>query len=223
MREGLGSSDSDRCTDVVEGWAPARAGYCCCARPRFPTPHVPARAGMTRGGSGYDDGARSFNVILYHLTVGGMSAIMNRPPSAPTLPSALPGKRAEHRAIGRLDRLAIGLSSLCVLHCIATVILAATLASAGAALADPAWHEIGFALAMVLGAVALGRGFAAHRKVRPLLLGVAGLTMMGSGLAIPHGAAEIACTVAGVLLLAIAHRLNAGHHRHVCAGARRAA
>ena len=140
-----------------------------------------------------------------------MSAVMNRPSSAP----ALPGERAEHRAIGRLDRLAIGLSSLCVLHCIATVILAATLASAGAALADPAWHEIGFALAMLLGAVALGRGFAAHRQVRPLLLGIAGLAMMGAGLAMPHGAAEIACTVAGVLLLALAHRLNAGHRRHV--------
>ncbi len=123
-------------------------------------------------------------------------------------------ERRERRAAGRLDRLAIGLSSLCVVHCIATVVLAATLASAGAALANPAWHEIGFALAMLLGAVALGRGFAAHRRVRPLLLGGAGLALMGLGLTMPHGAGEIGCTVAGVILLACAHRLNAGHHDH---------
>jgi hypothetical protein len=135
---------------------------------------------------------------------------MNGLPSSPQ-GSAL---RHEHRAAGRLDRVAILLSSLCVVHCIATVILAATLASAGAALADPAWHEIGFALAMLLGAVALGRGFASHRKLRPLLLGGAGLVLMGVGLAMPHGLGEISCTVAGVLLLALAHRLNAGHHGH---------
>jgi hypothetical protein len=151
----------------------------------------------------------SRNVILYHLIVGGIGTGMNDLSSAPVAV-----ERKEHRVVSRLDRLAIGLSSLCVVHCIATVVLAATLASAGAALADPAWHEIGFALAMLLGAVALGRGFAAHRRVRPLLLGCAGLALMGTGLAMSHGAAEIGCTVAGVLLLAFAHRLNAGHHHH---------
>ncbi len=62
------------------------------------------------------------------------------------------------RTSNRLDRIAIGLSSMCRVHCIATVLLAATLASAGAALANPAWHEIGFSLAMLIGVVALGRG-----------------------------------------------------------------
>ncbi|HEY0316532.1 MAG TPA: MerC domain-containing protein [Sphingomonas sp.] len=146
---------------------------------------------------------------------------MNRLSSPPDIAAA--GKAS--RAAGRLDRLAIGLSSLCVVHCIATVVLAATLASAGAALADPAWHEIGFAVAMLLGAVALGRGFAVHRKVRPLLFGCGGLALMGIGLTMPHGAREIGCTVAGVLLLALAHRLNAGHHAHAhgLASARRVA
>ncbi len=123
------------------------------------------------------------------------------------------------RSIGRLDRMAIGLSSLCLIHCVATVLLAATLASAGAALANPAWHEIGFALAMLIGAVALGRGYAAHRDVRPLLIGGAGLALMGVGLIRAEGLPEIASTMSGVVLLAIAHRLNArgnGHagHRH---------
>ncbi|USI71899.1 MerC domain-containing protein [Sphingomonas morindae] len=109
----------------------------------------------------------------------------------------------------RLDRLAIGLSGLCLVHCVATVLLAASLASLGAALANPAYHEVGFALAVLFGAIALGRGFRAHRDRRPLLLGGAGLVLMAAGLVVPHGLAELACTMAGVTLLAIAHRLNA--------------
>ncbi|MDB5737112.1 MAG: hypothetical protein JWO65_780 [Sphingomonas bacterium] len=125
-----------------------------------------------------------------------------------------PTPRAEARAASRLDGIAIGLSSLCLVHCIATVALTATLASAGAALANPAWHEIGFTFAILLGAVALGRGYAVHRHIRPLLVGVAGLGLMALGLILPHGGPEIATTMAGVLLLAAAHRLNAGHHSH---------
>ncbi len=127
---------------------------------------------------------------------------------------------SERRRIGALDRAAIALSSLCLVHCVATVLLAAMLASAGAALANPAWHEIGFTVAMLLGAIALGRGFALHRDPRPLAIGAAGLALMGMGLALSHGLGEIGCTMAGVLLLAGAHRLNArpqrlaGAHAH---------
>lgn len=126
-----------------------------------------------------------------------------------------PASLRENVAIGRLDRMAIGLSSLCLIHCVATVLLAATLASAGAALANPAWHEIGFALAMLIGAIALGRGYLAHHDLRPLLIGGAGLALMGVGLIRAEGLPEIASTMAGVALLAFAHRLNArGHAGH---------
>ena len=131
---------------------------------------------------------------------------------------------SNERAISRLDRMAIGLSSLCLVHCVATVLLAATLASAGAALANPMWHEIGFALAMLIGAVALGRGYLAHHDLRPLLIGGAGLALMGVGLIRAEGLPEIASTMAGVALLAAAHRLNArrqgghAHHHDLVAG-----
>ncbi|MBA2936593.1 MerC domain-containing protein [Sphingomonas sp. CGMCC 1.13654] len=116
------------------------------------------------------------------------------------------------RATSRLDRIAIGLSSLCLVHCVATVLLAATFATAGAALANPAWHEIGFSLAIFIGAVALGRGYAAHRDARPLLIGLAGLALMAIGLIRAEGLPEILSTMAGVALLAFAHRLNARGH-----------
>ncbi len=131
-------------------------------------------------------------------------------------PDIIPPADEEVR-IGRLDRMAIGLSSLCLVHCIATVMLTAVLASAGAALANPAWHEIGFTVAMLIGAVALGRGYAAHRDRAPLLIGGAGLALMGVGLLRAEGLPEIAATMAGVVLLALAHRRNAhvGHvHAH---------
>lgn len=117
-----------------------------------------------------------------------------------------------NRSISRLDRVAIGLSSVCLIHCVATVLLAATLASAGAALANPAWHEIGFALAMLIGAVALGRGYLGHHDWRPLPIGGAGLALMGVGLIRAEGLPEIVSTMAGVALLAFAHRLNARGH-----------
>jgi hypothetical protein len=140
-------------------------------------------------------------------------------PYARAMATHLPPESPRERTSNRLDRIAIGLSSLCLVHCVATVLLAATLASAGAALANPAWHEIGFALAIAIGAVALGRGFVAHRDARPLVIGVAGLAMMAVGLIRAEGLPEIASTMAGVVLLAIAHRINArghlaGRHRH---------
>ena len=132
-------------------------------------------------------------------------------PYAPSMAMHVPESPRE-RTNDRLDRIAIGLSSLCLIHCVATVLLAATLASAGAALANPAWHEIGFALAIAIGAIALGRGYAAHRDGRPLLIGLAGLLLMGIGLIRAEGLPEIASTMTGVALLAVAHRMNARGH-----------
>ena len=128
----------------------------------------------------------------------------------------------EEARIGRLDRVAIALSSLCLVHCVATVLLTAVLASAGAALANPAWHEVGFTIAMLIGAVALGRGYAAHRDARPLLVGGIGLALMGVGLLGAEGLPEIAATMSGVVLLALAHRRNAhrGHSHALAAGHR---
>jgi hypothetical protein len=44
-----------------------------------------------------------------------------------------------------------------------------------------------------------------------LVLGCAGLVLMAAGLVVPHGLPEIALTVPGVILLAIAHIRNLRH------------
>ena len=62
----------------------------------------------------------------------------------------------------RLDRLAMGLSGLCAVHCVATVVLLGLVASAGGMLGNPIVHEVGLSIAMIIGAVALGRGIREH-------------------------------------------------------------
>ncbi len=108
-----------------------------------------------------------------------------------------------------LDRIAVGLSGLCVLHCIATVALVSVLSTAGSFLANPLIHEVGLAGAIGLAAVALRQGYMAHGAQRPAIVGVAGLVLMGLGLMVPHGWIEVAVTISGVSLIATAHLLNA--------------
>ena len=106
------------------------------------------------------------------------------------------------------DRLAIGLSAVCLVHCVATVIFVAALATAGGFLLHPAIHETGLALAILLAVIGLGRGFAQHRRPVPMILGGTGITLMAIGLAVPHGVAEAIYTMFGVACVASAHLIN---------------
>ena len=109
----------------------------------------------------------------------------------------------------RLDRMAVGLSGLCVVHCLATAVLLGLVSAAGGMLGAPIVHEVGLTLAMLLGAVALGRGIQEHGFILPSAIGALGLGVMAGALTLPHNGSEAAFTVAGVLILALGHRLNA--------------
>jgi len=109
---------------------------------------------------------------------------------------------------GLLDRLAIGLSGLCLVHCLATSVFIAVLASAGGILVSPAVHEIGLSLAIGVGMIALGRGIWEHGFMMPSAVGGLGLGVMGGALTLPHGPTEIAYTMVGVAILALGHDLN---------------
>jgi hypothetical protein len=114
----------------------------------------------------------------------------------------------------RLDRIAMGLSGLCMVHCVVTAILLGLLASAGGLLGKPIIHEVGLTLAMILGAVALGRGVREHGFFLPASVGLTGLFVMGYALTLRETHLEPVFTVAGVMILALGHRLNimAGEH-----------
>jgi hypothetical protein len=85
----------------------------------------------------------------------------------------------------RWDGLGLGIAGLCLLHCVATVILA-----------------------ILLGVIALGKGLWDHGFIMPAVVGGAGLGMMGGALTLPHGGIEIMWTMCGVVLLALGHYLN---------------
>lgn len=109
---------------------------------------------------------------------------------------------------GRLDQLAIGLSGLCLVHCLATAVLLGLLSSIGGLLGAPIIHEVGLVMAMSLGAVALGRGVLEHDFILPSAVGAMGLGVMAGALTLPHDGTEALYTVIGVGLLALGHRLN---------------
>lgn len=108
----------------------------------------------------------------------------------------------------RLDSLAMGLSGLCLVHCVATAVLLGLLASAGGFLGSPVIHEVGLTLAMIVGSFALGRGILEHGFMLPSAIGALGLGVMAGALSLHEGGHEPIYTVAGVLILALGHRLN---------------
>ena len=109
---------------------------------------------------------------------------------------------------GAIDRLAIGLSGLCLVHCVATAVLVMMLASAGGLLVDPRIHETGLLVAIFLGVIGLGRGALHHGFLLPVAIGGVGLGTMAGSLTLGHGFAEVVYSVAGVLILALGHDLN---------------
>jgi hypothetical protein len=110
-------------------------------------------------------------------------------------------------ASGSMDRVAIALSGLCVVHCLASSVVLALLASAGG-LVSPLIHEVGLTLAILLGVIALGRGVVDHGFMMPSAVGGLGLGVMGGALTMPHSGLETVYTMVGVAILALGHDLN---------------
>ena len=108
----------------------------------------------------------------------------------------------------RLDRMAIGLSGICLVHCLATSVLLAALASVGNMLGAAWVHELGLSLAMIMGGIALGRGILEHGYTMPSAVGGLGLGVMAGALTLPHDGSEAVYTMVGVAILALGHRLN---------------
>ena len=109
---------------------------------------------------------------------------------------------------GAIDRLAIGLSGLCLVHCVASAVLLTLLASASGLLLHPIFHEAGLTVAILLGLIGLGRGIRQHGFMLPAAIGGLGLGVMAGALTLGHGSDESLYSVVGVLILALGHDLN---------------
>lgn len=111
----------------------------------------------------------------------------------------------------RFDRVGIVLSGMCAVHCVLGIVLVSALGLGGELLLSPGIHQVGLVIAVVVGALSLGLGLIRHGRPGPLAVGVAGLALMAAAVAIGHGLGEALLTIAGVLLVAIAHLSNLRH------------
>jgi hypothetical protein len=123
------------------------------------------------------------------------------------MPATLTLSRVWGTIDSRLDRVAMGISGLCLVHCMATTVLL-TLFSAAGGLLNPAFHEVGLTLAILFGIVALGRGILVHGYMMPAAVGAFGLGMMAGAMSLEHGTVETLWTLVGVSIVALGHDLN---------------
>jgi len=113
-----------------------------------------------------------------------------------------------------MDKLAIGLSVLCLLHCLAlpvAMLVAPTLGSLVLGTESPV-HWVLLGVALPVSGYALWHGYRHHGHRDTLLLGAAGLAIML--LAVTHVTSarlETPLTVVGVIALLVAHVMNVRH------------
>jgi hypothetical protein len=75
-------------------------------------------------------------------------------------------------------------------------------------LGSPIIHEVGLSLAMLLGAIALGRGVREHGILLPSAVGIVGLVIMAYAMSLHESGYEPVVTILGVSVLALGHRMN---------------
>ena len=107
------------------------------------------------------------------------------------------------------DQLAMGLSGLCLVHCLATTVFFASIASVGGVfLENHLFHEIGLIVAIGFALITLVSGVLTHGYMTPFAVGSFGLGMMAGALARPHDGSEVVATMIGVAVVALGHDLN---------------
>ena len=128
-------------------------------------------------------------------------------------------KSARIYGVDWLDRVAVTGSAACMIHCLALPLLLAAAPSLSAIIAIPeSFHRWVLLFAAPMAVIALVGGRARHAASWPLFLGAAGLGLMTIGaFALREGGVEIAVTVTGGILVALAHVTNL-RLRHSCGG-----
>ena len=109
-------------------------------------------------------------------------------------------------ASGAVDSAAISLSGLCVIHCLALPLLAASLPMLGV-LAEAEWvHKAFVLMAVPLSGYAISQALGGGRQIWFVALALLGLGLLLAGaFAEPLHDYETGLTVAGGLILAVAH------------------
>ncbi|EMD84102.1 MerC domain-containing protein [Pacificimonas flava] len=107
-----------------------------------------------------------------------------------------------------LDRVAIGLSGLCLVHCLFGALLVAFMSASGSIFLGHNVHQVGLLVAIPLAIAGLVGGAIGHRRWEAVAIGGFGLGAMAGALVSAHGPREVLLTVLGVILVGIAHAMN---------------
>lgn len=112
---------------------------------------------------------------------------------------------------GWLDHLAVGLSGLCLLHCLLLPVALAILPFLGQ-FRDDHLHAQVLIVVLPVSLIALSLGFRRHRNAQVLAFGAAGLALLVIGGTIAHSlygiVADRIFTISGSLTLAVTHYRN---------------
>lgn len=82
--------------------------------------------------------------------------------------------------VGSLDKAGLLISSLCLVHCILSLVLVSVLGLGSQFLLAPEIHEYGLVLALLVAAVAIGWGALNHRRAAPFVVAMTGLSFMAA-------------------------------------------
>lgn len=126
---------------------------------------------------------------------------------------------AADRHVGKLDGLALVLSGVCLVHCLALPVALTLLPTLAAGLLDHAeFHQLMLIVALPTSLLAFGIGCRRHRRWDIAALGGTGLALLVFAAFALHawgdGALERYVTIAGGLILAAAHVQNFRACRH---------
>ena len=129
-------------------------------------------------------------------------------------------KQTPAKSTDWLDGAAIGLSGLCLLHCLALPFFVGALPML-MPFTESHLHAQVLYFAVPLSAVAVGIGYARHRNPLVVLTAIAGLSLLVVGATVAHAslglAADRTFTISGSLVLAGAHLWNGLlSRRHRC-------
>ena len=113
----------------------------------------------------------------------------------------------------KMDKAAVGLSLMCVAHCLLAPIAVVMLPALGAMfLEDERFHSVLLFLVLPTSLLALTIGCRKHRRIEIVLIGLAGLLTLFSVVIIGEESlgkfGEKATTVFGALIIAFAHVRN---------------
>lgn len=127
-------------------------------------------------------------------------------------------RASSDRTTDWIERMAVGASAVCLIHCIGLPVLLAALPALAMIIKIPeSFHVWVLGLAILMSGIALHLGMRSHGSRLPLSVGCAGLGLLAIGaLILLGGRFETPVTISGGLVLATAHVLNwqRRHGRH---------